>query len=287
MHLWTTQEGLRIAGDSWGDPAAPLVLLLPGGGQTRHAWRETARNLGAAGYRAVAIDLRGHGDSDWSPEGDYAQESFARDLRDVVQALGARKPVLVGASLGAATALVAAGEGLVDAGALVMVDFVPATEPEGFERSKSIMASHPDGFASLEEVSDAMLAFRGGGQRPADLSGLAKVVRLRADGRYYWHWDQRQLAWRVREFPRRHIWFSECAQRLRIPTLLLRGGSSDVVSEEGAREFLRLCPHADYVNIAGAGHMIAGDRNDSFGQAAGPFLARVAPLGGPTSAQAG
>lgn len=287
MHLWPTVEGLRIAADSWGDPRGPLVLLLHGGGQTRHAWRTTGRNLAAVGYHVVAYDLRGHGDSDWSPDADYSQDAFVRDLQTVTQILGNRKPVLVGASLGAGTALVAVGEGSVDAAALIMVDFVPRTEPEGFERVKSFMGAHPGGFASLEDVADCITSFRGGGERPANLAGLAKVVRLGADGRYRWHWDQRQLDWRMREYPQRHVRMSSSAHCLRIPALLIRGGSSDVVSEEGAREFLALCPHAEYVNIAGAGHMIAGDRNDTFGQAAAPFLARVMPVAAPEPSAVG
>lgn len=111
MHLWPTAEGLRIAADSWGDPDGPLGLLMHGGGQSRHAWSTTGRNLGAAGYHAVAVDLRGHGDSDWSPEGDYSQDAYVRDIEAVVQVLERRKPILVGASLGAGNGLVAAGEG--------------------------------------------------------------------------------------------------------------------------------------------------------------------------------
>jgi non-heme chloroperoxidase len=280
MHLWTTEGGLRIAADSWGDPGGPLVLLLHGGGQSRHAWRTTGRNLGMAGYYAVACDLRGHGDSDWAPDGDYSQASFVRDLQSVVRQLGGSKPVLIGASLGAATALVAIGEGHVDAGALVLVDFVATTEPDGFERTRAFMGAYAKGFASLEEVAEAIAAFRGGGERPKSLSGLTKVVRLGSDGRYHWRWDIRQLDWRIREYPSRHLWFSECARRVRIPTLLLRGANSDVVSEEGAHEFLQLVPHAEYISIEGAGHMIAGEKNDRFGQVANPFLARVAPVPG-------
>ena len=278
MHVWPTTEGLRIAADSWGDPGGPLVLLMHGGGQSRHAWRTTGRNLGEAGYHAVAVDLRGHGDSEWSPEGDYSQDAYVRDIEAVIHALGGRTAVLVGASLGAGNGLVAVGEDRVDAAALVLVDFVPRTERAGFERLQAFMRAHGDGFASLEEVSDAITAFRGGGQRPAALDGLAKVVRRGNDGRYRWHWDPRQLDWRVREYPTRHVRLSASAHRLGIPTLLVRGGSSDVVSEEGAREFLDLCPHAEYINLAGAGHMLVGDRNDTFGQALIPFLVREVPV---------
>src|SRR5438034_7551340 len=103
MHFWKGSGGLRLAGDSWGSPDGPLVLLQHGGGQTRHAWKGAGETLGAAGYFAVAFDARGHGDSDWAPDGVYGQDAMVRDLERVVAELGGRRPVLVGASMGGGT----------------------------------------------------------------------------------------------------------------------------------------------------------------------------------------
>jgi non-heme chloroperoxidase len=275
MHLFSTDEGLRIAADAWGDPTAPLVLLGHGGGQTRNAWSATGQEFGAAGYYAVTFDLRGHGDSDWSAEGVYSLDAYITGLQSLLRAMGGRKPVLVGASKSAEIFLVAAGEAAVDAAGLVMVDFAPRTLEAGYERNRSFMRAHTSGFSSLEEVADAISSHRGDGARPRKLDGLAKVVRMGRDGRYHWHWDPRMLDWRVSEYPTRYERMAQAARRLRVPTLLVRGGKSDVLSEEGAREFLKLVPHAEYVYIAQAGHMIAGDRNDTFGHAAVDFLARA------------
>ena len=167
MHMLKASDGLRIAADAWGDPRNPLVLLLHGGGQTRHAWRGTGKQLASAGYHAVAIDARGHGDSDWSPDGNYDQDLFVRDLACIVAALGARRPVLMGASLGGNTCLMAAGDGHVDTAALILVDVVPQTERAGFDRIKAFMQQAPDGFGSLEEVADAIAGYRADGRRPA------------------------------------------------------------------------------------------------------------------------
>ncbi|VWB17034.1 alpha/beta fold hydrolase [Burkholderia metallica] len=273
MHLWRASDGVQLAGDTWGHPDAPLVVLLHGGGQTRHAWGGTGALLGGAGYFSVAYDARGHGDSDWSPEGDYSQDAFVSDLRDVVDALGGRRPVLIGASLGGGTSLVAIGERRIDARALILVDIVPYTEPAGVARIRTFMQQNPDGFGSLDEVADAIGRYRPNRSRPGNHAGLSKNVRLGDDGRYHWHWDPRFLAGTT-DLHARHARFSACARNLALPTLLVRGGSSDVVSEAGVREFLELCPHAEYVNVAAAGHMVAGDRNDVFGQAAEQFLAR-------------
>ena len=104
MHRWSGAQGVTIAGDSWGDPEGPLVLLQHGGGQTRHAWKNVGEALGAVGYYAVAFDARGHGDSDWAADGVYGQDIMVEDLACVLRALGRQRAVLVGASMGGARA---------------------------------------------------------------------------------------------------------------------------------------------------------------------------------------
>jgi len=276
-HLWPGAQGVLLAADAWGPADGQPVLMLPGGGQTRHSWRATGRLLAAAGYHAVALDLRGHGDSGWSAQGHYGQDHFVQDLQAVVAALGGRRPVLMGASLGGNICLVAAGEGHLDTRALILVDIVPRSERAGFDRVHAFMTSRPEGFASLDEVADAIAQFRGDGRRPSKPDSLARAVRRAPDGRLHWHWDPRFMDSREADFASRGARLAACAQQLRVPALLVRGGSSDVVSEQGAQEFLALCPQAEYVNVAGAGHMLTADSNEVFGRATIDFLARHAP----------
>jgi non-heme chloroperoxidase len=278
MYYWAG-DGVRIAGDAWGPADGPLVLLQHGGGQTRHAWKGAGETLGAAGYHAVAFDARGHGDSDWAPDGVYGQDAMVRDLRCVIAALGGRRPVLVGASMGGGTSLVAAGERHVDATALVLVDIAPNIEREGVNNIQAFMDQKPEGFDSLDEVAQAIAAYQPHRNRPRNLDGLAKNVRLGADGKYHWHWDPRFRAG-PRSLEQRTSRLEACAAHLRLPTLLVRGGLSDLLSEEGAQAFLKLCPHAQYVSVTGAAHMVAGDRNDIFSNAVIDFLARTVPVGG-------
>jgi pimeloyl-ACP methyl ester carboxylesterase len=278
MHVWTGSGGISIAGDSWGNPNGPLVLLQHGGGQTRHAWKGAGELLGAAGYCAIAFDARGHGDSDWSPDGQYGQDIMVEDLKCVVKQLGSRRPVLVGASMGGGTSLVAIGEDHVDATALVMVDIAPRIEMEGIDKIRAFMGQKPDGFSSLEEVAEAIANYQPHRKRARNLDGLAKNVRLGADGKYRWHWDPRFRPGR-HDLAKRHQRLEACARNLKLPVLLVRGGLSDVLSEAGAQEFLKMCPHAEYVNITAAAHMVAGDRNDIFGNAVIEFLSRAVPVG--------
>jgi pimeloyl-ACP methyl ester carboxylesterase len=279
MHFWRGAGGIRIAGDAWGNPNSPLVVLQHGGGQTRHAWGTTGEQLGAAGYYAIAFDARGHGDSDWASDGSYGQGVMVQDLQCLIAAVGSSRPVLVGASMGGGTSLVAVGEDHVDASALVLVDIAPHLEPEGVRRIQVFMSQKPEGFDSLEEVAEAIANYQPQRVRPKNLDGLVKNVRLGADGKYRWHWDPRHINWR-RDLDRREQRLKACARRLSLPTLLVRGGLSDVLSEAGARDFLTLCPNSEYVNVTDAGHMIAGDRNDIFAAAVIAFLARTVPVGG-------
>lgn len=279
MHRWPAHRGVSIAGDSWGDPSGPLVLLQHGGGQTRHAWKNAGETLGAAGYHAVAFDARGHGDSDWAPDGLYTQDAMVEDLKCVIDQLGGRRPVLVGASMGGGTSLVAVGEDHVDATALVMVDIAPRIEPEGVARIGAFMNQKPEGFDSLDEVADAIAAYQPHRKRPKDVSGLAKNLRRTPNGKFRWHWDPQYMTLR-RDMDKRTERMVDCARNLRLPTLLVRGGLSDILSEEGAQHFLELCRHAEYVNITGAAHMVAGDRNDVFADAVIDFLARTVPIAG-------
>jgi non-heme chloroperoxidase len=161
---------------------------------------------------------------------------------------------------------------------LVLVDVVPRIDPAGAERIGAFMRARPDGFASLDEAAQAVADYVPGRPRPSDTSGLQKNLREGDDGRWRWHWDPAFLGSFGRFDPtEREADLVEAARRLTLPTLVVRGGLSDVVSEEGVQEFLALVPQAEYVNVADASHMVAGDRNDAFTRAVVSFLTRVAP----------
>jgi non-heme chloroperoxidase len=259
------RDGLVLAADAYGDPEHPPVLLLHGGGQTRFAWGGTAQQLAAGGWHAISMDLRGHGESAWSPEKDYSTDAFVDDVRAVAEQLAA-PPVLVGASLGGIASLLAEGESHPAlAAALVLVDIAPRIEFSGAVRIIQFMQGKPEGFASIEEAADAVAAYLPHRRRPSDLSGLAKNLRRTESGRYRWHWDPAFLEPGHGPRPGQDTErMRTAARRLTVPTLLVRGRLSDLLSEEGARDFLALVPHARFADVSDAGHMVAGDRNDRF-----------------------
>lgn len=268
---YTTSDGLKLVGDAWGDSAAPPVLLLHGGGQTRHAWGGTAQLLATRGWYAVGLDLRGHGNSDWAPDGHYAIDAYVADIRSVLKHF-TQRPALVGASLGGITSLLTEGEAPESVSvALVLVDVTPRVEPEGVKRIRDFMTSRPDGFATLEEAADAVAAYLPHRPRPKSYTGLEKNLRQGPDGRYRWHWDPKMMMHGARERdPNRLL---AAARAIRVPTLLVRGKLSDVVSDATQAEFMEAVPHAKFVDVTGAGHMVAGDQNDVFSKGIIDFLA--------------
>lgn len=270
--------GLRLAATSFGPPDGAGVLFLHGFGQTRHAWRTVARRLAAAGWRVTTLDMRGHGDSPWAPE--YRLADFEEDVR-LAAATFPSRPALVGASLGGILALVTqADHGI--AAALALVDVVPHFTDSGGRRVQGFMAEHRDGFASLEEAATAVAGFLQHRARPEKVDGLLRNLVQDETGHLHWKWDPRfatgvdwmaDAAGDIDEVSEQmRIRMTDAATTLTIPTLLVRGRLSDFVTEDAARSFLGLVPHASYADVAGAGHMVAGDRNDAFGDAVVAFL---------------
>jgi peroxiredoxin len=274
--------GVRIAADRVGDPLAPAVVFLHGGGQTRRSWARAAAAVAERGWQAITVDLRGHGESDWSDDGDYRVTTFAGDVLEVLRELPPR-PVLVGASLGGFTAMLLAGEiSPAIVRAVVLVDIVPNMNPSGASRIHSFMYDRMEsGFDSLDEVADMIQEYNPHRPRPTDLDGLRTNLRHR-DGRWYWHWDPKFIDG-TSAFPPIEVtdvdrMYSavEAILRTDVPMLLVRGQVSDLVTQERADEFIARFPEIDFVDVGGAGHMVAGDRNDLFAGAVVQFLARHA-----------
>jgi pimeloyl-ACP methyl ester carboxylesterase len=283
---FTGAAGNRLVADVYGE-SGQAVLLLHGGGQTRHAWRHTAQHLARGGAVAYALDQRGHGDSEWVGDGAYGFSDFAADAATVAKTLAKRSgalPVAIGASLGGIASLLAEGRSERAGGgslfaAIVLVDITPRVDQSGVARIQEFMRERAaEGFASIGEAAEAVAAYLPHRARPRSHDGLKKNLRLHPDGRWRWHWDPRVLQGE-RSFAQDHRKLEaaqiEAAKAIRIPTLLVRGGSSELVHEAHVREFLDLVPHASYIDVADARHMVAGDNNDRFSAAILDFVGRI------------
>lgn len=281
-------SGLLLTADRWFDRETKptgIVVLLHGGGQTRHSWAATGARLGAGTAIVYAVDLRGHGDSDWSDQGSYGLSAHLDDLRSLVEEIKQRHPelpvALVGASLGGVVSLIAAGEDRGLADALVLVDIAVRVESTGSARVRDFMTSAPDGFESLEAASAAISAYNPHRKRGGSLEGLKKNLRLRG-GRWHWHWDPRSLEVADEEddpeMPTSAVSYQrsrQAAMNLGCPVLLVRGRMSDVVSDEGVEEMRELVTQLQVIDVRDAGHMVAGDDNDVFTAGLSGFLERA------------
>jgi pimeloyl-ACP methyl ester carboxylesterase len=269
-------DGLTLIADEWNRDAEsdrPSVLFLHGGGQNRYSWKNTCQILADEGLHVVALDSRGHGDSDRAPDANYSVDALCEDTLLVLDQI-ARPTVLIGASMGGMTALPVAYEaGPEKVTKLVLVDVVPRYEKDGSARIRDFMSSGLDGFESLDAAADAVAAYLPHRTKPRSVEGLKKNLRLR-DGRWYWHWDPAFLTAPLDDPFVRVEKLEQAAINLTIPILLIRGRLSDVVSEEGVKDFLEKVPSAEFVELSDAGHTAAGDDNDAFSEVVVEFVNR-------------
>ena len=278
-------EDITLVADEWnrGAPSAagaappaagqPTVLMLHGGGQNRFSWKNTGQILADQGLHVVALDSRGHGDSDRAPNANYTVDALCTDTLAVVEQIG-RPVALIGASMGGMTGMLVAHEaGPQKVTKLVLVDVVPRYEKDGSARIREFMASGIDGFESLDDAADAVAAYLPYRTKPRSPEGLKKNLRLR-DGRWYWHWDPAFLTAPMDDPFVRVEKLERAVTESDIPILLIRGKLSDVVSAEGVKDFLAKVPRAEFVELSEAGHTAAGDDNDAFSEVVVQFVCR-------------
>ena len=271
-----TSDGVSLALERHGDGLGPAVVFAHGFGQTRDAWASCAQAAAAAGWSAISYDTRGHGESGWLASGEYSVDQLVGDLRQV-SGQSARPPVVVGASMGGLVGIALAGSAPDACRALVLVDITPRWEPAGVERIVEFMRAHPQGFSGLDEAADVIAAYLPHRNRRKSPQGLGRLLREGADGRLRWHWDPRMLEPIASDGVRHQDDLLQAAARIRVPTLLISGAASDVVSSSTIDEFMDLVPHASHIAVARATHMVAGDENSQFTRHVLEFLQGLPP----------
>jgi pimeloyl-ACP methyl ester carboxylesterase len=274
----SSKPEVTLVADYWPGELTP-VILAHGGGQTRHSWGQTAAAIAEIGHAVYSIDQRGHGDSDWDPDGDYRFTDYGADAVAVLDQLD-QPAIWVGASLGGMAGMLAADDLAESMRALVLVDITAQPALGGVDRILTFMATTSQtGFTSLEEAADVVAAYQPGRLRTKNLDGLRKNLRLGDDGRWRWHWDPAFMSVRGdddQDHVTRHEKLVHAAKGLECPVLLIRGRKSDLVTDAEVGEFMATVPHANYVDVVDAAHMVAGDVNDVFTAAVLEFLATVA-----------
>jgi pimeloyl-ACP methyl ester carboxylesterase len=254
----------------WGRPASPAVVLLHGVTGHARTWDDEAEAL-AGRFRVLALDQRGHGDSDPAPDGDYTVATMAEDLAAFADAQALGRFSIVGLSMGGRVAIAFAGHQPRRVDGLVVVDIGPDIAPDGRLRVGTLMASTPERFASTEEA----LAFaRAANPRYTDAMLRHRVLHgtRRVDGGLVWKYDRA-----LREAVRAGRWRDPIDlwplwQAITCPVLLVRGADSDVLAPETAKRMLETNPRARLVEVPGAGHTVPGDQPETFRRLLAEFL---------------
>ena len=265
---------MRIHYLDWGELDCPAIVFLHGGGLTAHTWDMVSLALRGE-YRCVVPDLRGHGDSEWSPVEDYRLETLAADLAGLVDRVGLGRFLLVGMSLGGLVGIEYAADNVDRLAGLVIVDTGPEIQEAGAKKIRSFMSA-PGQFESVDDYIRMAKAFNP--RRDEDLlrRSLLNNLRQTPTGHWVWKWDPRPRAKVDDEARRRRnaqLW--DRVARISCPTLVIRGGSSDMFHDSDAEKLASRLPRGRWTIVPNAGHTVQGDNPRGFVDALRPFIDEI------------
>ena len=254
-------NGMNFHYLEWGDPGNPLIVMLHGGSQQAHSWDFVSLPL-SEHFHIIAMDQRGHGDSDWAPEGDYSLEAHQRDIDGFVEALGLANFNLIGHSMGGRNSYVWASRHPSVLRSLVIVDTGPVAQSRGRNRIQNFREL-PDELDTFEEFADRVQEYTGR-SREQTLGALKYSIRQRPDGKWSWKYDKllRTPGRQGPQWSSDQLW--EAVAKITCPTLVVRGGDSDIFADETMQQMRQVIPHCDTVTVPNAGHLVAGDNPGDF-----------------------
>ena len=255
----------------WGAPDAPPIVLLHGGHQSAHSWDLVSLHL-ARRYRVLALDQRGHGDSEWARDVAYSNHEMSLDAEAFIGALGLERPILMGHSMGGRNAMLLTKRDPSLLRALIIVD----VGPELSDRGRQVIA----GFVRDNEEFDDLDHFVRNVQQYDPYRSREHIERTvkynmlqRADGKFVSKCDSnpRRLGIVRGTGPLENITLDD-ARAFDLPVLLVRGADSRILTAEAAQRFHAALPSGTLVTVANCGHNVHGQNTKGFIEAIGGFL---------------
>ena len=268
-------NGLKLHYLEWGDPAGPPMMLLHGFAQTCHSWDFVALSFSDK-YRVIALDQRGHGDSEWAPDGDYTPETQQKDIAAVVDGLGLNDFVLMGLSMGGRNSFTYAGNHTEKIKALVIVDAGPQNMRAGSGNIRNFVQQE-DELDSVAAFVDRVLKYNPR-RDPVQVRGsIIHNLKELPSGKWTWKYDKilRSQDRKIGSDPEMEKRLWSYLENIQCPVLVVRGGASDIMALETAESMRARIPNARLTTVEGAGHLVMGDRPAGFQKAVTDFLAGV------------
>ena len=265
-------NGLNFHYLEWGDPANPTVFMLHGVSQQAHSWDFVSLALSPA-YHVIALDQRGHGDTDWAPDGDYSIDAMQADLDGVIDALGLDDFNLMGHSMGGRNSFIWASRHPKTLRSLTIVDTGPETQRQGGDRIRQFREL-PNNLDSFQEFAERVKEYTGRTEEQV-LGALKYSIRETPDGKWAWKWDPEM---RIRgrgdpAWPTERLW--GCVEAVDCPSLVVRGSRSDVFAVETMTKMGQVMTDCTTETIKDAGHLVQGDNPVDFTVAAQGLLSRI------------
>lgn len=265
---------LRLHLLEWGEPDAPLLLLLHGGNQSAHSWDLVSLHL-ADRYHIYALDQRGHGDSEWARDAEYAPDQMARDALALIAQEGAAAPIVVGHSMGGMVAMRLTALEPTLPRAVGLVDVGPEVSQRGAETIRKFVVRNTE-FDQLDQFIDRVVAYDPFRSREHIERTARYNLVQRSDGRYVSKSDRLLHDPEFRQRARPDSERRDVAQGFHAfagPTLLIRGERSNILEAEAAKRFVAGLPNARLVEVSDCGHNVHSQNTPGFLEALTPWLA--------------
>ena len=264
-------DKLRFRYLDWGNEALRPILFLHGGALTAHTWDLCCLALRDE-FHCIALDQRGHGDSDWAPDADYSIAAQREDVRGFVDRMGLDRFVLVGMSMGAINALAFAVSYVEKLSALVLIDAGPEVRRRGSSRIRDFVngGAEPE---SLDAIIERALAFNPRRDPKVLRRSLMHNLRQQTDGTWVWKYDRRRFQQMGEAHAAERQGLAEGLAKVTCPALVVRGAESDVFHEEDGIKLAARLPDGKFVTVPKAGHTVQGDNPKDLAAALREFLA--------------
>jgi esterase len=265
---------MRLHYLDWGAKGRHPILFLHGGGLNAHTWDLVCLMMRAR-YHCLAMDQRGHGDSEWEPTADYRFDAQVADVEGFIDKLKLQRPLLVGHSMGGFAAMGYAIRHAASMAGLVLVDIAPEISMQGSLRIRDFIKMDRE-MDSVEDFVERALKFNPARNRELLRRSLLHNLRQLPSGRWTWKHDPNRMPQNFEnERDERKAMIMDNAQNIVCPTLVLRGSRSDVLTDESAKEFSESVPNGRWMRVENAGHTIQGDNPRALLDALDPFLAQI------------